>query len=72
MIFTVDIFQNFFGKRDGRTAWCIQFMNMVCLAHRHVVGKNRKGFALGAVLAAEYTADKQGYLGMSDLFPFLK
>jgi len=34
--------------------------------------KNRKGFALGAVLAAEYTADKEGYLGMSDLFPFLK
>lgn len=34
--------------------------------------KNRGGFALGAVLAAEYTADKQGYLGMSDLFPFLK
>lgn len=34
--------------------------------------KSRKGFALGAVLAAEYTADKQGYLGMEDLFPFLK
>ncbi len=34
--------------------------------------KNRKGFALGAVLAAEYTANKEGYLGMSDLFPFLK
>lgn len=34
--------------------------------------KNRKGFALGAVLAAEFTADKEGYLGMSDLFPFLK
>lgn len=34
--------------------------------------KNRKGFALGAVLAAEYTADKEGYLGMDDLFPFLK
>lgn len=33
--------------------------------------KNRGGFALGAVLAAEYTAGKQGYLGMSDLFPFL-
>ncbi|WP_321333879.1 4-hydroxy-tetrahydrodipicolinate reductase [uncultured Bacteroides sp.] len=33
--------------------------------------KNRKGFALGAVLAAEYTAGKQGYLGMTDLFPFL-
>lgn len=34
--------------------------------------KNRSGFALGAVLAAEYTATKDGYLGMSDLFPFLK
>lgn len=34
--------------------------------------KNRNGFALGAVLAAEYTAGKEGYLGMSDLFPFLK
>ena len=34
--------------------------------------KNRGGFALGAVLAAEYTSDKQGFLGMSDLFPFLK
>lgn len=34
--------------------------------------KNRKGFALGTVLAAEYTADKEGYLGMDDLFPFLK
>ena len=34
--------------------------------------KNRGGFALGAVLAAEYTAIHEGYLGMSDLFPFLK
>ena len=34
--------------------------------------KNRKGFALGAVLAAEFTADKQGFLGMGDLFPFCK
>ena len=33
--------------------------------------KNRGGFALGAVLAAEYTATHHGYLGMSDLFPFL-
>lgn len=33
--------------------------------------KNRKGFALGAVLAAEYTATHQGFLGMKDLFPFL-
>ena len=34
--------------------------------------KNRRGFALGAVLAAEYTAGHTGFLGMSDLFPFLK
>ena len=34
--------------------------------------KNRQGFALGAVLAAEYTAKHEGFLGMSDLFPFLK
>lgn len=34
--------------------------------------KNRRGFALGAVLAAEYTVGHEGFLGMSDLFPFLK
>lgn len=34
--------------------------------------KNRRGFALGAVLAAEYAATHQGLLGMDDLFPFLK
>ena len=33
--------------------------------------KNRTGFALGAVLAAEYTASHKGWLGMSDLFDFL-
>ena len=33
--------------------------------------KNRHGFALGAVLAAEYTATHEGFLGMKDLFPFL-
>lgn len=32
--------------------------------------KNRKGFALGAVLAAEYTAGHTGFLGMNDLFQF--
>lgn len=32
--------------------------------------KNRKGFALGAVLAAEYTAEHKGFLGMNDLFKF--
>ena len=32
--------------------------------------KNRQGFALGAVLAAEYTAKHTGFLGMHDLFNF--
>ena len=32
--------------------------------------KNRRGFALGAVLAAEYTANHEGFLGMNDLFQF--
>ena len=31
---------------------------------------NRSGFALGAVLAAEYTAGHSGLLGMKDLFDF--
>ena len=31
---------------------------------------SRKGFALGAVLAAEYTADHEGWLQMGDLFDF--
>ncbi len=31
---------------------------------------SRRGFALGAVLAAEYTAQHQGLLTMSDLFQF--
>ena len=32
--------------------------------------KSRAGFALGAVLAAEFTAGKKGFLGMSDMFHF--
>ncbi|KAA6324932.1 4-hydroxy-tetrahydrodipicolinate reductase [termite gut metagenome] len=32
--------------------------------------KNRGGFALGAILAAEFVADKQGFLEMNDLFKF--
>ena len=32
--------------------------------------KNRKGFALGAVLAAEFTKGKQGFLTMDDLLDF--
>lgn len=32
--------------------------------------KSRTGFALGAVVAAEFTAGKTGFLGMEDLFKF--
>jgi 4-hydroxy-tetrahydrodipicolinate reductase len=41
----------------------------IILTHR---ANNRSGFALGAVLAAEYTAAHSGRLGMGDLFPFAK
>ena len=34
--------------------------------------KNRKGFALGDVVAAEFTVGKKGFLTMQDLFSFLK
>ena len=32
--------------------------------------KSREGFALGAVIAAEFTVGKKGFLGMNDLFKF--
>jgi 4-hydroxy-tetrahydrodipicolinate reductase len=32
--------------------------------------KNRKGFALGAVMAAEFIHDKKGVFGMKDLLNF--
>ena len=32
--------------------------------------KSRAGFALGAVIAAEFTGGKKGFLGMNDLFHF--
>jgi 4-hydroxy-tetrahydrodipicolinate reductase len=34
--------------------------------------KNRSGFVMGALLAAEFTATHHGLLTMNDLFPFLK
>ncbi len=36
----------------------------------HHSAKSRKGFALGAVLAAELTQKKKGFLGMNDLLKF--
>lgn len=41
--------------------------DMITITHD---AHNRKGFALGAVLAAEYTAEHDGLLSMSDLFQF--
>ena len=41
--------------------------DMITITHD---AHNRKGFALGAVLAAEYTAKHEGLLGMDDLFQF--
>ena len=32
--------------------------------------KNREGFALGAVVAAEFTCGKKGFLGMNDMLKF--
>ncbi len=34
--------------------------------------KSRKGFALGAVVAAEFTCGKKGFLTMTDMLPFLQ
>lgn len=36
----------------------------------HHSAKSRQGFALGAVLAAEFAAKNKGFLGMSDLLKF--
>jgi 4-hydroxy-tetrahydrodipicolinate reductase len=36
----------------------------------HHSAKSRKGFALGAVIAAEFAAKNKGFLGMSDLLKF--
>lgn len=41
--------------------------DMITISHE---AHSRKGFALGAVLAAEYTKDHQGLLTISDMFRF--
>lgn len=42
-------------------------VDTITLSHN---AKSRKGFALGAVVAAEFTAKHKGFLGMQDLLPF--
>nr|MCR4593241.1 4-hydroxy-tetrahydrodipicolinate reductase [Bacteroidaceae bacterium] len=41
--------------------------DMITITHD---AHNRRGFAMGAVLAAEYTASHEGLLTMKDLFQF--
>ncbi|MBR5843511.1 MAG: 4-hydroxy-tetrahydrodipicolinate reductase [Bacteroidaceae bacterium] len=44
-------------------------VDTITIEHR---AKSRRGFALGAVVAAEFTVGKKGYLTMSDMLSFLK
>jgi len=41
--------------------------DMITITHD---AHSRRGFALGAVLAAEYTKEHEGLLTISDMFPF--
>lgn len=43
-------------------------VDTITIEHR---AKSREGFALGAVVAAEYTVGKKGFLTMGDMLPFL-
>lgn len=44
-------------------------VDTITIEHR---AKSRRGFALGAVIAAEFAVDRKGFLTMSDMLPFLK
>ena len=44
-----------------------EYAHMITITHD---AHGRKGFALGAVIAAEYTAQHNGLLTMEDLFQF--
>lgn len=44
-------------------------VDTITLEHK---AKSRRGFALGAVIAAEFTIGKKGFLTMNDLLSFLK
>jgi len=72
---TLDNYDNYdelpiFSKREGEVpgTHIITYdseEDSISLIHE---AKNRKGFALGAVLAAEFSIDKKGILSMNDLF----
>ena len=44
-------------------------VDTITIEHR---AKSRRGFALGAVVAAEFTVGKKGFLTMSDMLSFMK
>ena len=56
------------GEVSGRhTVFYTSDADVIQITHD---AKNRKGFALGAVLAAEFTKGKKGFLGMEDMLKF--
>ena len=67
---TEDLRINAFRKGEVPGIHTIKYeseVDSITLSHS---AKSRKGFALGAVVAAEFTAHKKGFLGMEDLLPF--
>jgi 4-hydroxy-tetrahydrodipicolinate reductase len=42
-------------------------IDSICIRHE---AKSREGFALGAVIAAEFAAGRKGFLGMNDMLTF--
>lgn len=44
-------------------------VDTITIEHR---AKSRRGFALGAVVAAEFTVGRSGLLSMNDMLPFMK
>jgi 4-hydroxy-tetrahydrodipicolinate reductase len=56
------------GEAPGTHEVCYE-SDADCISIRHEA-KNRQGFALGAVLAAEYIRGKKGFLTMDDMLKF--
>lgn len=62
------------AKRSGEVpgTHIVQYdseVDTITIEHR---AKSRRGFALGAVVAAEYTVGKKGFLTMNDMLSFTK
>lgn len=65
-----DLQINAFREGEVRGIHTIKYESEVDTIELTHDAKSRKGFALGAVVAAEFTANKKGFLGMEDLLPF--